>query len=555
MKDPTHKPLTLLPLGGVGRIGMNAMLLGYGDDYVLLDCGVMFPDADQLAVDVVLPSLEVLGRYKGKIHAIVLTHGHEDHIGAVPYVAPLLDVPVYGTRFTLGLIQNRLKEHDLVDSVDLNVISPGRPLEIGPFQFDFLRVTHSIPDCVSLAIRTPVGNLVFTGDFKIEAGLRDGAVFDAEGFQKLGDEGVLLMMSDSTNSEVPGWSGSEAKVAEALADVIAACPGRAIVGLFASNIYRLHSVIDAARAAGRYTVLLGRSFENYTRVANATTNMPISSEDILDVKDMDRYDDDELCIVCTGSQGEARAVLWRAATGTHPNLSIQPTDTIIMSSRVIPGNERRIHQMMNDFARRGAHVVYPRNNRAIHASGHAAADEQAQLLKWVRPKFFMPVHGEYTFLQRHADLAASLGVKQTLIAENGTQVEVTANGLRVLGLVDCTPWYADGQVFGDADTLDLKGRAALAWNGVVALSLNLTRDRGVVTGKATVKPFGLYNAQGQAIEDLESQLNRWLQSLDPHMPASAVEGQAMQLVRRYYKNLTARKPVVLPFVHWDGDEL
>ena len=546
----TVKPaaLTLLPLGGVGRIGMNAMLLGCGEDFLLLDCGVMFPEADQIGVDVVLPSLEVLGRYKKKIKAIVCTHGHEDHIGALPYVLRILQVPVYATRFTAALIQHKLNEHAI--DADLHVIGPGKQAKIGPFSVDFLRVTHSIPDCVSLAIRTPVGNVLFTGDFKIEEELRDGTTFDSEGFKAFGDEGVMLMMADSTNAEVPGWSGAEARVGEALKLAFADCPGRVLVGLFASNIYRLHSVIEAARETGRYTALLGRSLDNYVRAANGASDMPFDADDLIDIKDIDKYDDDEICVVCTGSQGEPRAALARVANGTHPIVSVRPKDTVLMSSRQIPGNERRIHQMLNDFARRGAHIVYERNNRAIHASGHAYADELSQLLKWVRPRFFVPVHGEYMFLQRHADLASAAGVQDTLLIENGTLLEVEPNGMRSGDIVDCAPWYADGTVVGDADSLELKSRAQLSWNGVIAVSLDLRRVGKRIAGKARIKPFGVYQAQGQLTEELEHAMDTWLAGLDVSMPTSAIEGQAMQQVRKFCKRFTTRKPVVLPFVQW-----
>lgn len=553
MKHPKPASLTLLPLGGVGRIGMNAMLLGHGDDFLLLDCGVMFPEADQIGIDVVLPSLHVLGQYKKRIRAIVCTHGHEDHIGALPYVLRVLQVPVYATRFTAALIQHKLHEHAL--DAELHVIGPGKPVQVGPFNLDFLRVTHSIPDCVSLAIRTPVGNVLFTGDFKIEAELRDGTTFDADGFQAFGKEGVLLMMADSTNAEVPGWSDSEANVAEALKRAFADCPGRVLVGLFASNVYRLHAVIDAARENGRYTAFLGRSLDNYVRAANSFSDMPFDEEDLIDIKEIDKYDDDEVCIICTGSQGEPRAALARVANGTHPIVSVKPRDTVLMSSRQIPGNERRIHQMLNDFARRGAHIVYERNNRAIHASGHAYADELSQLLGWVQPKFFVPVHGEYMFLQRHADLALAAGVQQVLLIENGTLLDVRPDGIRSGDVVECAPWYADGSVVGDADSLELKSRGQLSWNGVIGLNLALRRVGKRVAGKAHVKPFGVYQAQGQLTEELEHAMNTWLADLDATLPSSAIEGQAMQQVRKFCKRFTTRKPVVLPFVQWlDGED-
>jgi len=546
--------LQLLPLGGVGRIGANAMLLGCGDDWLLLDCGVAFPEPELTGVELVLPSLAVLGSFASRIRAIVLTHGHEDHIGAVPYALQVLKVPVYATRFTAGLVQHRLKEHGLSDDVALHVISPGSRLHIGPFDIGFLRVTHSIPDCVSLAIRTPAGNVLFTGDFKIEAGLRDGEVFDEAGFRAFGDEGVDLMMSDSTNAEVPGWSGSETAVGKHLAEVFSGIRGRILVGLFASNIYRLHSIVDAARDNGRYCVLLGKSLERYTTAANAFTRMPFDPEDLIGIRDLHRYDDDEVVIVCTGSQAEPRAALARVANGTHPDVSVKTGDTVVLSARQIPGNERRIHAMLNDFARGGAHVIYTRVDRDIHASGHAYQEELRTLLGWVRPRRFIPVHGEYTFLQRHAELAEECGVAHTLIIENGQTVEVGQGAMRVREVRELQPWYADGLVFGDASSLQLAARQQLGWHGVIAVQLDVKRTDGVVTGRARALPWGVQHEQGELAKEIEATLQRWCGDLDARTPLAAIEGQLQAVVRKVVKRYSQRKPVVLAFAR-DLDEV
>ncbi len=551
--DSGGASLQLLPLGGVGRIGANAMLLGCGDDWLLLDCGVTFPEPELTGVELVLPSMAVLGSFASKIRAIVLTHGHEDHIGAVPYALQVLQVPVYATRFTAGLVQHKLREHGLADQVTLHVVAPKTRVRIGPFDIGFLRVTHSIPDCVSLAIRTPLGNVLFTGDFKIEAGLRDGEVFDEAGFRAFGDEGVDLMMADSTNAEVPGWSGSEAAVGKHLAEVFSGIRGRILVGLFASNIYRLHSIIDAARVNGRYCVLLGKSLERYTTAANAYTSMPFDSEDIIGVKDLHRYDDDEVVIICTGSQAEPRAALSRVANGTHPEVAVKQGDTVVLSARQIPGNERRIHAMLNDFARGGAHVIYTRTDREIHASGHAYQEELRTLLTWVRPRRFIPVHGEYTFLQRHAELAQECGVERTLIIENGQTVTLGTDGMRVSDVRTLSPWYADGLVYGDAESLQLVARQQLGWHGAVAVQLDLDRSDGVVTGRARALPWGVQHEQGELAKEIETTLQRWSSGLNAKMPLSAVEGQIQSVVRKVVKRYSQRKPVVLSFVRWSDD--
>lgn len=547
---PKDVKLQVLPLGGVGRIGMNAMLLGCDDDWLLLDCGAAFPEPELTGVELVLPSLKTLGAFASKIRAIVLTHGHEDHIGALPYVLQQLKVPVYATRFTWGLLQHKLREHGLADAVTLHMISPHARVQIGPFDIGFLRVTHSLPDCVSLAIRTPRGNMVFTGDFKIEKGLRDGIEFDHDGFRAFGDEGVDLLMADSTNAEVPGWSGSETAVGQRLREVFAEIKGRIIVGLFASNIYRVHSIVDAARDCGRYCVLAGRSLERYTTTANGFTDMPFDVEDFIGIKEIGKYDDDELVIICTGSQAEPRAALARIATGSHEHVSIKPTDTVVLSARQIPGNERRIHAMLNDFARRGAHIIYTRTDRAIHASGHAYQDELRQMLQLVRPRVFVPVHGEYTFLQRHAELAAECGVQQTLIIENGQHTEISAHGARVLAERDVEPWYADGLVFGDGESLQLKARQQLGWHGALAVQVLLKRGGGVVTAEAKVQPHGVQSEHGELASDLETVLKRVCGEVNAKMPEAAIEGLVMQTVRKQLKRYTQRKPVILPFVRW-----
>lgn len=542
----------LLPLGGVGKMGMNAMLLVCGDDAVLLDCGVQFVDSEIPGIDVCIPSLKALAQYKSRLRAIVITHGHEDHIGALPFILRAFPVPVHANRFTATLIQQRLREHGLEDKVELNIYEPGKRLQIGVFDFGFLRVTHSIPDCVSLAIRTPAGNIVFTGDFKIEKGLRDGTVFDEAGFRAFGDEGVQLLMSDSTNSEVPGWSASEASVAIALDDVIKSCKGRIIVSLFASNLYRMHTVVDLARKHGRYTVLMGRSLERYIDACNAATDMPFDRNDFLPVADMDLYDENELCVICTGSQAEERAALGRIANGTHPDLSLKPSDTVILSSRQIPGNEKRIVGMINDIARRGAHVIYGRTRRDIHASGHAYADEQRAVISWLRPKFFFPVHGEYTFLQRHAEMAAELGAK-TVLAENGQILEMSKEGIRVRDLVDATPYFAEGQVVGDAETLQIKAREKLAFNGVVAVSARVQIQRGTVTAQVRAQPCGIYEGNGELATEIEQSVTRFLHEVDPHTSAEALTPMLIAQVRRVCKRYTTRKPVVLPLLTLERD--
>ncbi len=548
---PTRpETLRLLPVGGLGSIGMNAMLIGYGDDWVLLDCGVMFPDAGEPGMELVLPSIDLLEGFRDRLRAIVITHGHEDHIGAVPYVVERFPVPIHATRFTCGLLRHKLAERGLTDKVELSTVAPGDQLKIGPFEFNFLRVTHSIPDCVSLVIRTPIGNVLFTGDFKIEAGLRDGAVFDEAGFRALGKEGVLLMMSDSTNAEVPGWSRAESVVQIALKERVAECKGRIIVGLFSSNLYRVHSVVEAARAAGRYVAMLGLSMHRYTRVADECTDMPFDRNDFIDIEDIDLYDDDEIVIIATGSQGESRAALSRMARGIHPHVTVREGDTLILSSRMIPGNERVIHRMMGAFSRSGVDVIHQAAHREIHGSGHAYQEELEALLSWVQPRFFVPVHGEPSFLRRHASLARKHGVEQTLVIENGQIAEVDVNGVRVVDEVDCTPWYVDGTLVGDARRFDLKGRVEMAWNGTIGVSaLVWPGTKGRFDGSCQVRARGLFTDDGASVTELEKLAVERLRSFATTVPLDEIERQLAAECRRFFRRSTGHRPIVLAMVH------
>ncbi len=534
--------LLLAPLGGVGVIGMNNMLLGLGEDLVLLDCGVMFADDRQPGADLILPSLGLLDRLASRIRAIVLTHGHEDHLGAVPWVATRLGVPVYGTRFTLALLAEKAKGRGNFD-LDLREIGPGKRLRIGGLEFSFLRVTHSIPDCVSLAIRTPVGNLLFTGDWKRDEGLPCGTRFDIEGFRAFGDEGVLLMLSDSTNAEVPGFSRQETEVAAGLAAAMAAAPGRVLIGLFSSNLYRLHAAMTAAKAQGRKVALAGRSLHRYLDACRAWGGLTFPEEIIVDPKHLDRYEDDEVCVLCTGSQGEPRAALFRIADGSHPTVRARKGDTVLLSARKIPGNERAIFAMIDSLSRRGVHVVHRDDPWPIHASGHAAAGELCWLLEAVRPRFFMPVHGVYPFMQKHAEIARGVGAQVSTIATNGDVIEVDpTHGPCKVGEVTGEPWIVDNDRLGTMQSLGVDERVNMAFGGAVAVTGVLQAGRASVRLSAR----GLFTDQGRIVEEIRAELEIWLQTMARNgLADSDLEAELASSAKRAFKRRLDKRTTVM----------
>jgi ribonuclease J len=550
-------PLELLPLGGLGAIGMNCMLLGHAGRWVMLDCGATFPSfAEAPGADTQIPSLDAIAELGDKIEAIVITHGHEDHIGALPWVLGDLDVPVWAPRFAAALIEEKLGEFEFDTEPIIHTVMPGDREQIGPFGFHWIQVSHSIPDACSLAIDTPHGKVLFTGDFKIEPGeLPDGTAHDEAAFRALGDEGVFLMMSDSTNAEVPGWSRSEAVVAEKLVEVVGRCEGRVLVGLFSSNLYRVHAVLEAAARAGRKVALAGRSLNRYVRLASSASDLPIDRDRIVPLDRIDDVPDRELLIVATGSQGESRAALPRMARGQHRQLRVKEGDSLILSARKIPGNEALIIEMLQDFARRGATVVQQIAEPEIHASGHAYSDELRAMIQWVRPERFVPVHGVYTFMRRHAEIAREEGVRHTLIIENGQRVQAGPDGLRVAGEVSHEPWYTEGGlVAASADALGVRERLDLAHNGMIAISAWARRARRGLVGYVRVQVRGIYDEEGELTALLERRLQEALEETAADTPRSGIESRLRNAARRFFRRHLGRKPLTVVFAHVAGED-
>jgi len=553
-------PLQILPVGGLGKIGMNCMLVGHRDRWIMVDCGVQFPPVTLIGVERQLPDVAMLGRWRDKIEAVVITHGHEDHIGALPWVLPALDpaTPIYATDFTTHLIHHRLDEHGGWDADRMRRFTPGRRFKAGPFEVEPIRVTHSIPDCSALALRTEDGTIIHTGDWKIDDEPMDGEHFDRDAFERLGQEGVHLLLSDSTNILSPGRTRSESAVARALPRWVEGWDGRIIVTQFASNLHRLRAVADVARQTGRKLVLGGRSIWRYLEAATATGRSPFPPGTALDIEDAADLDPRETLLVTTGSQGERRAALARAAEGDHRHLVVGTGDRILHSARVIPGNEAPVFDMFNQLALRGAQVVSGRDS-GIHASGHAQRDELAELLRLVRPAHFVPVHGEYTFLRAHADLARELGLPGTTVLQNGERFGVrpgatpgpaTVADTARLGIETLDTLYNDGPVTGDAESMHLRDRRRIAWNGIILIDAAIRRQPDArLDPTVHVQLRSMWDDDGALPKALELVAERAIRACPPRTPLKEVEEAVAASVRRAVRKATEKRPDVIVLLH------
>src|SRR5579872_1167245 len=430
----SDQKLQIIPLGGLGEFGMNSMAIRYGDDIIVVDAGMMFPDAELLGVDIVTPDFAYLEQNREHVRALILTHGHEDHIGAVPFLLGEINVPVYGSAFTLALVERRLEEHGLADEVRLNKVKPHDRIEIGPFQIEFIHVTHSIVHAMALAITTPLGVLIHTGDFKVDATPTDNELFDLHTLADYGKRGVLLLMSDSTNVDRPGYTESERAVGPRLEDLFVRSPRRLAITCFSSSIHRLQQIIDLAEEYGRKVAFLGRSMLATTEIAHDLALLRIPNGILLRPQDIMQSAPNKTVVVVSGTQGEPMSAMSRVAVDNHKSLQIEPGDTVALSARIIPGNEKAIYRMMNHLARRGADVIYGAMNPPIHVSGHGSSEELRLILNLVRPRYFVPVHGEYRQLARHAQLAQHLshssGLEATFLMESGDTLEIDHEGAR-----------------------------------------------------------------------------------------------------------------------------
>lgn len=469
--------LKVIPLGGLDEIGKNMTVVEYGNNIIVVDCGLTFPDDDMPGIDIVIPGMEYLEKNKHKLRGIVITHGHEDHIGAIPYILKKFDVPVYGTRLTIGLLESKIIEHNL-NKKNLHVVGKGKTIKLGCFGIEFIQASHSIPDSVSFAITTPVGVLIFTGDFKIDYTPIDGDKMDLNRLSQLGQDGVLALFADSTNVERPGYTLSERSVGETFKNLFSNAKGRIIVATFASNVHRIQQVINAAETFNRKVALSGRSMLNTVKVAQDLGYLNIKDNTLIDVNDIDNYDTDKIVLLTTGSQGEPMSALTRMAYGSHRKVQLNKFDTVIISASPIPGNEKTVFSVINHLTEIGCEVIY-QSLADVHVSGHACQEELKLIHTLTNPKYFIPVHGEYRHLKTHANLAMEIGMKpdNIFVASNGNTIEFTKNSAKLLDTEFASNVLVDGLGVGDVGNVVLRDRKHLSEDGLIIVVITISKDK------------------------------------------------------------------------------
>jgi ribonuclease J len=545
--------LRLIPLGGLGEIGLNMLVVEFGDTMFVIDVGLMFPEDDMLGVDYVIPDMTYLKKNHTRVAGIVLTHAHEDHIGGLPYLLREVSAPVFGTPFTLGVVRHKLEEHDLLAVASLHAIHPNETLKIGPFELDFIRVNHSVVDGVGIAIRTPLGTIVHTGDFKLSQTSIDGMTTDVNKFARYGEEGVLALLSDSTNVENRGYTVSDNEIGDTLGRICRDCPGRIIVALFASNIGRIQQIADIACARDRKILFNGRSIEVSVSIARQLGYLRLKNDMEIEIDEMDRYSDDEIIMVTTGSQGEPMSALARMAAGTHKQIKIKPDDTIILSSKFIPGNEKAITKIINDLYRRGANVIYEKIAN-IHVSGHAYQEELKLMLRLTKPEYFIPVHGEYRHLVLHARLAEEQGIprENILLVQNGQVVTLGPGGGAVGEDVPTGRLLIDGKGIGDVGRSVLKERRMLSEEGMVVVNMAFDEETGVIVYGPDVvsKGFVFETASGHLLLDAQCVILEIVEDVPPEIPhrTEIIRSRVQAALRQYFFFTIGRRPVIMPFI-------
>jgi len=545
--------LRVIPLGGLGEIGMNMMAYQCGDDIIVVDCGLMFPEPDMLGIDYVIPDISWLRERAANVRAICLTHGHEDHIGALPFVLQELNVPIYGTALTLGFVNEKLKEYKLDDQVDLRVIKPRDLVELGCFIVEFLRVAHSIVDGCALAITTPEGVVIHTGDFKIDQTPVDGELTDLASFARYGERGVLALLSDSTNVEREGFTLSERSVGEAFDEIFPTCQGRIIVAAFSSSIHRVQQVADAAIRCGRKVLLNGRSMVANVRIARQLGYLHIADDAFMDLKELPYMPREQVCMITTGSQGEPRSSLIRIAMDDHKQIKLERGDTVILSSRVIPGNERTISELINHLYRRGAEVYHEKTSE-VHVSGHACQEELKLMLNLTRPRFFIPIHGEYRHLMVHSKLAQKTGVpaERCLLATNGDVVSFYADTACFEEKVETGRVFVDGKGVGDVGNVVLRDRKHLSEDGMVVIIIGMNKTTGgIIYGPDIVSRGFVFEDESQAyLETAKCLVVEAVEELSEEMRCDCeeVNTTVRQVLRRFFKKSIERRPVILPVI-------
>ena len=543
----------IIPLGGLNEIGKNMTAIEYKNDIVIIDCGLKFPDEDMFGIDVVIPDITYLLKHRDKVSGIFLTHGHEDHIGALPYVLKQLNVPVYGTKLTLGIVQSKLKEHNLLSTTELITVKPRDVVRLNSVSVEFIKTNHSIADSVAIAVHTPLGAVLHTGDFKVDYTPIDGEPMDFARFAELGKKGVLLMMADSTNVERPGYTMSEKIVGESLCRIFGKSKGRIIVATFASNIHRIQQIIDAAAMYGRKVAVSGRSMENIVQVAIELGYIKIEKENLVSIDQINKYNNDEIVIITTGSQGEPMSALARMATSEHRKVNIVSGDTIIISATPIPGNEKLVSRVVDQLFKKGAEVVYG-SSEAVHVSGHACQEELKLMQTLVKPKYFIPVHGEYRHLKQHGELANSIGVPKSniLIPEIGDVIEVTRNSIKKSGSVISGQIFVDGLGVGDVGNIVIRDRKHLSQDGILTVVVTLSKEnKAIIAGPDIISRGFVYVRESEKLMDEARDIVRNVFAKCEEQKItdwSTLKSTVRDELRSFLYEKTKRKPMILPII-------
>jgi ribonuclease J len=547
-----EETLRIIPLGGVGEVGKNMTVFELAGEIVVVDSGLAFPRDEHLGVDLILPDVGYLAERRDRVRAVILTHAHEDHVGALPYLLREVRVPqVWGTKLTLGLAQSRLDEHGLLQAAELNEAKPEEdPVQIGPFRVEFVRVAHSVPDAVAVVLESSAGRVLITGDWKLDQTPVDGLRTDVGRLAELGSAGVDLLLGDSTNAERPGFTGSEKLVGEAFEQIIPRCQGKVLVACFASNVHRMQQAIDVAVHSGRKVVVVGRSMRKNLNIARSIGYMQVPEDALIRPPQIDDYRPHEVLVLCTGSQGEPMSALTRIAYNDHPAVSVDRGDTVIISAKPVPGNELRVHDSINQLAKAGAEVLH-QEIAPVHVSGHAYAEELRTMLGLVRPKAVMPIHGEFRMLAAHARLAQESGVpaNSIVLAENGSVVELGPGGPRIVDQVDTGVTFVDGLGVGDVRDVALRDRRHLSEDGVLIIVATVGGSNGVPTSRPELIARGL-SEPGPLLEEMQNEADRVLRDL---LAQRVTEIKLLQehlhdAIAQLIYDRTGRRPMILPVI-------
>ena len=549
----SKKKIKVIPLGGLGEIGKNITVIEYGDEIVVVDCGMTFPDSEMYGIDVVIPDVTYLVNNIEKVKGFFITHGHEDHIGAIPYILKQVNVPIFATNLTVGLIESKLEEHKMLDIVNLNVVKPGDIIKLDKLKVEFIRTNHSIADSCSLAIHTPLGIIVHTGDFKVDFTPVDGNVIDLQRFAKLGKQGVLLLMADSTNACHPGYTMSEKTVGEKLDNLFSKGKGRIIVATFASNIHRLQQIINSSIKYGRKVAFSGRSMEKISDVAVKLGYLDMPEGLLVDLKDLRLYNNDQITIVTTGSQGEPMSALTRIASSTHKNIQIEKDDMIIISASPIPGNEKAVSRVINELTHKGAEVIY-KSIEEIHVSGHACEQELKLIHSILKPKYFVPVHGEYKQLRKHILIAEEVGLEKekSFILENGDVLSLSRKSACIAKKVQAGNILVDGSGVGDVGNIVLRDRKNLSRDGIINVIVAIEKESHAIVGGPDIitRGFVYVRESEELVNEIKQISYESIQkSIDNNVfKWSEIKNNIRNDIGSFIYSKTKRKPIIVPII-------